>query len=229
MHRTLATLASLGALTLAAPAFAAEGPDEAGCTIELAREAAGIATYAAECHWPVAPRFVAAIVGDPQRIAAASTSLVSRTRLADGRILNVHLAGWPIDDRQSALAIEKTALADGGLLLSYKLAPVQAPLGGGRVQARRDDGRWEIRGEAGSGAGGEAGSGTGGGTRVLYETTYDAGGSLPVSLVQRTVRSSLAESLAEIRAAAEALARSEAQRTGANQGARTRTQADAGE
>ncbi len=225
MRRTLATFASLGALTLAAPGLAAGGPDEAGCTIELAREVAGIATYAAECHWPVAPRFVAAIVGDPQQIAAASTSLVSSTRLADGRILNVHLAGWPIDDRQSTLAIEKTALADGGLLLSYTHAPVQAPLGGGRVQARRDDGRWEIRGEAGGGTGG----GTRGGTRVLYETTYDAGGSLPVSLVQRTVRASVAESLAEIRAAAELLAGAEAPHTGANAGARTRTQADTGE
>ena len=229
MRRTLATFASLGALTLAAPGFAAGGSDEAGCTIERRREVAGIATYAAECHWPVAPRFVAAIVGDPQRIAAASTSLVSSTRLADGRILNVHLAGWPIDDRQSTLAIKKTALDDGGLLLSYKLAPVQAPLGRGRVQARRDDGRWEIRGGAGRGTGDGAGGGSGGGTRVLYETTYDAGGSLPVSLVQRTVRSSVAKSLAEIRAAAELLARSEAQRTGANQGARTRTQADTGE
>lgn len=214
MRRTLATFASLGPLTLAAPGLAAGGSGEAGCAIELAREVAGIATYAAECDWPVAPRFVAAIVGDPQRIAAAATSLVSSTRLADGRILNVHLAGWPIDDRQSTLATKKTALADGGMLLSYTLAPVQAPLGRGRVQARRDDGRWEIRG------------GSGGGTRVLYETSYDAGGSLPVSLVQRSVRSSVAESLAEIRAAAELLAGAEAPRAGTDSSERKR--ADAG-
>ena len=136
--------------------------------------------------------------------------------------MNVHLAGWPIDDRQSTLATKKTALADGGMLLSYTLAPVQAPLDKGRVQARRDDGYWEIRGGAGRGAGG----GSGGGTRVLYETSYDAGGSLPVSLVQRSVRSSVAESLAEIRAAAELLAGAEAPRAGTDSSERKR--ADAG-
>lgn len=214
MRRALATLATL---TLAAPAFAAGGSDAAGCKIELARAEAGIATYAAECRWPLAPRFVAAIIGDPQLIAAASTSLAESTRLADGRVLNVHTPGWPIDDRQSTLAIQKTARDDGGLLLSYTLSANQAPLGKGRVQARRDDGRWEIRGDAG------------GGTRVLYETTYDAGGSLPVALVQRTVRSSVAESLAEIRAAAEALARREAPRTGANASERKRARTDANE
>jgi hypothetical protein len=205
--------------------LAAGGSDEAGCTIELAREVAGIATYAAECHWPVAPRFVAAIVGDPQRIAAASTALVSSTPLADGRILNVLLAGWPIDDRQSTLAIIRTALADGGLLLSYTLVPVQAPLDKGRVQARRDDGHWEIRGDTG----GDTGGGSGGGTRVLYETSYDAGGSLPVSVVQRTVRSSVAESLAEIRAAAELLAGAEAPRAGTDSSERKRAGAGGSE
>jgi hypothetical protein len=109
----------------------------------------------------------------------------------------VHSPGWPIDDRQSTLAIDKTPLPEGGLLLAYALAREQAPLGAGRVQARRDDGRWEIRSDGGSG------------TLLRYETTYDAGGGLPVSLVQRTVHASVAESLAELRAAAEANAQAE--------------------
>jgi hypothetical protein len=185
----------LAPLALAARAFAA---DDSGCAIALARtDAGGVATYSAECRWPVAPRFVAAIIGDPKQIEAASTSLVESTKLADGRVLNVHSPGWPIDDRQSTLAIEKTPLPDGGLLLAYALAREQVPLGAGRVQARRDDGRWEIRSDGG------------GGTLLRYETTYDAAGGLPVSLVQRTVRRSVAESLAELRAAAEANARAE--------------------
>ena len=199
MRSALASLISM-TLAAAAPALAA---DDAGCAIARVRVAAGVATYAADCRWPVAARFVAAIVGDPQQIAAASTMLAESTRLADGRVLNVHSPGWPIGDRQSTLAIEKKPLADGGLLLSYRLALNQAPLGKGRVQARRDDGRWEIRGDES------------GGVRLLYETTYDAGGSLPVALVQRTVHASVAESLAELRAAAETLARDEAAQAGA--------------
>ena len=176
-----------------APAHAA---DAAGCEIRLAGTTnAGVATYVAECHWPVAPRFVAAIVGSPKAIAEVSSSLAESTKLADGRVVNVLAPGWPIDDRQSTLAIEKTPLAAGGLLLSYSLAREQVPLGRGRVQARRDDGRWEIRGDAS------------GGTLLQYETTYDAGGSLPVRLAQRTVHRSVAESLSELRAAAEASAR----------------------
>jgi hypothetical protein len=181
------------ALLLAGPASAEPAH---GCTVARTRvDAAGIATFAAECRWPVAPRAVAEIVADPAQIAAASSSLASSTRLRDGRVLNVHSVGWPIDDRQSTLATQKTWLPDGGLVLTYTLAPEQEPLGDGRVQVRRDDGRWDIR------ADGE------GGTRLRYEQTYDAGGSLPVSLVQRTVRSSIEESLAELRAAAERKAR----------------------
>jgi hypothetical protein len=188
--------ACLALLALGTPAGAAEG---SGCAIALARtDAAGVATYTAECRWPVEARFVAEIVGDPAAIAAASTSLAESTRLGDGRVVNVHSPGWPIDDRQSTIAIEKQPLPEGGLLLAYSLAREQAPLGRGRVQARRDDGRWEIRADAG-------------GTLLRYETTYDAGGNLPVSLVQRTVRSSVAESLAELLAAAEQRARAAGQ------------------
>ena len=188
MARIAAAL--LACLALCAAALAA---DDAGCAIARARtDAAGVATYTAECRWPVAPHFVAAIVGNAKAIAAVSSSLAESTKLPDGRVLNVHSPGWPVDDRQSTLAIERAPLEEGGLLLSYRLAREQAPLAAGRVQARRDEGRWEIRSDGA------------GGTRLHYEATYDAGGSLPVSLVQRTVRRSLAESLGELRAAAEA-------------------------
>jgi hypothetical protein len=112
--------------------------------------------------------------------------------------VNVHSPGWPIGDRQSTLRVQRTPLAGGGLLMLYALAPEQAPLAEGRIQARRDDGRWEIKSDGN------------GGTLLLHETSYDAGGSLPVGIVQRTVRSSLEESLAEIRAAAERDARTAA-------------------
>jgi len=186
-------LAALASLSLAGPALAA---DDAGCRVARTRTSPdGIATYTAECRWPVAPSFVSAIVSVPERIAAVTSSLAESTRLPDGRIVNVISTGCPLDDRQSTIVTRRTPLPDGGLLLAYSLAPVQAPLGKGRVQALRDDGRWEIRGDGD------------GGTRLVYESTYDAGGNLPASVVQRAVPREMAASLAEVRAAAEANAR----------------------
>lgn len=197
MRRSLATLvlACLGSVAAVAA--------DTGCAIDLLRvSAAGVATYAAECHWPVAPRFVAEIVGDPARMAAASSSLAVSTRLGGGRVLNVISPGWPLGDRQSTLQIDERALPKGGLRLAYSLAAVQEPLVAGRVQVRQDDGRWEILGEAG------------GGVRVRYETTFDAGGSLPASVVRRSVPQHMTRSLREVRAAAEARAREARARDG---------------
>jgi hypothetical protein len=189
--------ASLALFWLAAsPAAAA---DDAGCTIGLERaNPDGVDSYAAECHWPVAPELVASIVGDPSTFAEVSSSLAASTRLGDGRILNVISPGWPLDDRQSTLRIEKEPLPHGGLRLVYSLAPVQEPLGRGRVQTQRDDGRWEIRADGR------------GGSHVRYETTYDAGGNLPRAVVQGAIPRHMAKSMRELRSAAEARAQSAA-------------------
>jgi hypothetical protein len=182
--------ATLALLSLSATALAA---DDAGCQVALAStDAGGVGSYAAECHWPVAARLVAEVIGDRKRLAEASSSLAESKKLPDGRVLNVISPGWPIDDRQSTLTIERAPLPDGGLLLAYTLAPVQEPLGPGRVQTRRDDGRWEIRSDGR------------GGCLVRYETTFDAGGSLPLSVVQRAMPQRIAKSLREVRAAAAA-------------------------
>lgn len=70
------TRAALAALALATAAASARA--DSGCSLALARtDARGIATYTAECRWPLAPRLVAAIVGEPRRIAEVSTSLES--------------------------------------------------------------------------------------------------------------------------------------------------------
>jgi hypothetical protein len=181
---------------------AALAEDELGCSIGLARTGAdGVGTYAAECRWPVAASYVTAIVGESGKLAEVTSAVAESTKLPDGRLVNVIQPGWPIDDRQSTLLVERTALPDGGLVLSYTLAPVQAPLGKGRVQTLRDDGRWEIHPDGS------------GGTRLRYENTYDAGGSLPASLVQRAIPDRMARSLAEVRGAAEANARAARTRT----------------
>jgi len=195
MRRVAATVVML---SLGAPALAA---DDAGCEVVLtSTNADGIGTYTSECHWPVAAHLVAEIIGDRRRLAEASSSLLESTKLPDGRVVNVIAAGWPFDDRQSTLTIDKKPLPDGGLLLSYSLAPIQVPLAPGRVQTRRDDGRWEIRGDGRDAC------------LVRYATTFDAGGNLPLSFVQRAMPQRVAQSLREVRAAAEASARAARER-----------------
>jgi hypothetical protein len=170
--------------------------DDAGCAIaRTAMGEDGVGTYVAECRWPVAAAFVSAIVASPSAMAATSSSLAESRKLADGRVLNVISPGWPLDDRQSTLKIEKRVLPDGGLHLVYALASVQEPLGDGRVQVRRDDGHWEIRSDGR------------GGCAIRYETTFDAGGNLPRSVVERGIPRHMGLSLRELRAAAEAAAR----------------------
>jgi hypothetical protein len=194
--------ATLIVLSLGAPALAA---DDSGCKVSLtSTDAGGVATYSSECRWPVAARRVAEVIGDRKRLAEASSSLAESTKLPDGRVVNVISPGWPIDDRQSTLTIERTPLSEGGLLLAYTLAPVQVPLGPGRVQTRRDDGRWEIRSDGH------------GGCLVRYDASFDAGGSLPLSVVQRAMPQRVAKSLREVRAAAEAVARADRTRADGN-------------
>ena len=197
MRRIAATLV---ALLSCGPAFA---EDAEGCSISLtSTDPGGVGTYTAECHWPIAPGHVTAIVGTLGKMAEVTSGLAETTRLPDGRLVNVFSAGWPIDDRQSTIAIQRTWLPDGGLVLTYTLAPEQAPLGEGRVQTRRDDGRWEIRPDGS------------GGTRLVYANTLDPGGGLPLSLVRRAMPDRMATSLSELRAAAEAGARAERARAG---------------
>ncbi len=202
MSRLLLVRRALLLLALAAPVSA----HASDCNVTLARTDQGVGTFVSTCRWPIEPRFVTAIVGNSQRLAEVSTSLAESHKLSDGRVVNVHSPGWPIADRQSTLAIEKTPLADGGLLLAYRLADAQEPLGRGRVQARRDEGRWESRADGR------------GGTQIRYETRYDPGGDLPSSLVRRVEHSSIEETLGEILRAAHALARVEGEpaRAGAN-------------
>lgn len=184
------------ALVLALVALATSATaDDRGCAIVRTAEGEnGVGTYVAECRWPVAAAFVSAIVGSPSAMAATSSSLAESRKLPDGRVFNVISPGWPLDDRQSTLQIEKRVLPDGGLHLVYSLASVQEPLGEGRVQTRRDDGHWEIRSDGR------------GGCAIRYETTFDAGGNLPRAVVEHGIPKHMGLSLRELRAAAEAAA-----------------------
>ncbi|MFI5320788.1 MAG: SRPBCC family protein [Myxococcota bacterium] len=162
----------------------------AGCSVRtLEIDARGVATVAAECAWPLAPERVLATLRDPQKLGDSLTSLGEFRRLSDGRVLQVHTIGWPLDDRQVTLDWRESALPEGGMRFDYRRAARQEPLADGRVGIIEDEGRWLIRPDGA------------GGTRLSYRSRYDAGGSLKPWLVRRFQRGGIAASLAELRAA----------------------------
>jgi hypothetical protein len=149
-----------------------------------------VARVEARCAWDVAPASVLAILRDPARLGAALDALGECRRLADGRILQVHSVGWPIDDRQVTLDWREEPLENGGARFVYGRAARQEPLAAGRVAIAVDEGTWEVSASAG------------GGTALVYTSRYDAGGALEPFLVRRFQRDGIARSLVELREAA---------------------------
>jgi hypothetical protein len=191
---------SAAALTLAfafAPGASAEQGGGAAGTIERAGcrvrtediDARGVATVAAECHWAVATEEVLATLRNPAKLGEALSSLAECRRLPDGRVLEVHAVGWPLEDRQVTLEWREAALADGGLSIHVQRAERQEPLAAGRSAILESEGRWEIRPDGA------------GGTKLSYHSRYDAGGNLKPWLVRRFQKDGVATSLEELRSA----------------------------
>ena len=181
------------ALCLAGGIGSAAAAEPASCRVWIERvDAEGVASLRAECRWDVAAEHVGAIVRDPARLGAALSTLRECRALPDGRVLQVHGVGWPIQDRQVTLDWRTAALDGGGWRFEFARAARQEPLATGRVQIEVDEGWWEIR------------PGAQGGTRLAYAVRYDAGGSLEPWLVRRFQSEGVARSLDELRRAAEA-------------------------
>lgn len=171
-------------------ALASDVVSRAGCSVRTEQvDADGVATVAAECRWPLDPSAVLATLRSPEKLGAALSSLGECRRLPDGRVLQVHEIGWPLEDRQVTLEWRETPLDGGGVRIDVLPAERQEPLPAGRTAIRESAGRWEIRPD-----GPHA-------TRIHYTSRYDAGGSLEPWLVRRFQRAGVASSLAELRAA----------------------------
>jgi hypothetical protein len=186
------------ALSLVASASpGAEAADDDGAVLERADcrvrteavDARGVATVAAECLWPLPPESLIATLRKPERLGEALSSLRECRRLPDGRVLQVHSVGWPLEDRQVTLEWSETALDDGGLRIEVRRAARQEPLAAGRVAIAESEGHWEIH------------PAPAGGTHFTYRSRYDAGGNLKPWLVRRFQKSGIATSLAELRSA----------------------------
>lgn len=185
---------------LLAPEAAAESPAkthpddilQAGCAVHMAEaDAEGIAEVTADCRWPVPPRRVAEVVLDQEAMDDVLSTVSESRVLSDGRVLQVHSMGWGVADRQVTLDSRQRELPEGGLRIEFDRAPVQEPLGEGRVQILVDEGYWEI---VGDGAGG---------THMRYGVRYDPGGNLKPWLVRKFQKSGVAQSMEEVREAAQ--------------------------
>jgi carbon monoxide dehydrogenase subunit G len=164
--------------------------ERAGCRVRTAAiDARGVATVAADCHWAVSTEAVVATLRDPEKLGDALSSLRLFERLPDGRVLQVHEVGWPLDDRQVTLDWRETPLAGGGLRIEVAPSERQEPLGEGRAAIVESRSRWEIRPDGR------------GGTELSYRSRYDAGGTLKPWLVRRFQKLGVASSLAELRSA----------------------------
>ncbi len=166
------------------------------CVVKLASvDAQNVPTFRGECVWSVAPASVAAVLTDPERLAAASELMIASYRLPDGRIVNVHKTAWPLDDRQSTLEVRDEPLPGGGLRRRYRLADEQVTPRDGAVQTTVDEGSYEIVPGAN-------------GTRLVLLMRYEPGGNLPTRIVQNLSPKYIAKGLDELRAGAERFARS---------------------
>jgi hypothetical protein len=165
--------------------------ERAGCRVRTAAvDARGVATVAADCRWALSADAVVATLRDPQKLGDALSSLRLFERLPDGRVLQVHEVGWPLDDRQVTLDWRETPLAGGGLRIEVAPSERQEPLAQGRAAIVESRSRWEIRPDGR------------GGTELSYLSRYDAGGTLRPWLVRRFQKRGVALSLAELRSAA---------------------------
>jgi hypothetical protein len=164
--------------------------ERAGCSISVGdRDAAGLDLIIADCTWPVATDKVIAAVKSPEKHDFLA-SVKESTKLADGRILQVHVASG-IADRQITLAFTNETLADGGFKTSWTRAAKQEPLQEDCVDAPVDDGYWEVRPNG-------AGS-----TKVIYGLRYGLGGKVPTWLVRGFQKGGIADLVEEMRAVAE--------------------------
>jgi hypothetical protein len=188
----------LAALLSALPCTAladAGGASARGCQVrQVAIAEDGVATFLSECRWQVAFDFVARAFGDKQLMEDANSNLGEGEDLGDGRRVNVYTPGFGIAHRQVTLESAREPLPGGGFRSRYWKSARQAPLAPGRVEARIDEGTWEIA------------PAPGGGTLIRYEMRHDPGGDLAPWLVRRFQAPGIARSLDELRGAAERLA-----------------------
>ena len=136
--------------------------------------------------WPVAFAKIKPVITAGHTHDQIMESVSSAEKLADGRVLQVHVASG-ISDRQATLSFTPETLADGGYRVSWSLSSKQEPLGDDRVAVAVDDGSWAIW---------DNGDGT---TKVVYSLRYGAGGKVPSFLVRSFQKTSIGEMLEEMR------------------------------
>ena len=163
--------------------------ERAGCSVSVGdRDADGNDLIVAECVWPVAADKVIKAVKTPENHDSILASVEESTRLADGRVLQVHYASG-ISNRQVTLQFTDQTLPDGGFKTSWTRATQQEPMRDGLVDVPVNDGFWEVHPD-------------GANSKVTYSLRYDAGGKVPTWLVRNFQKGGISDLVEEMRTAA---------------------------
>jgi hypothetical protein len=163
--------------------------ERAGCSISVGdRDADGNDLIIADCVWEIPAEKVIKAVKAPEKHDEYMASVEESTKLADGRVLQVHFASG-ISNRQITLDFTDKDLPDGGFKTSWTGSAKQEPLRDGLVACPLSDGHWEVHPD-------------GANSKVQYSLRYDAGGSVPTWLVRNFQKGGIADLVEEMKAVA---------------------------
>jgi len=183
------------ALLLVTSAFAgwtatAESND---CTFFKGDTTGEVLPVRAECDWPIDPSklqgLIAKIDDHNLYFSTVSLSRVVATNGGENNVYQVHTATG-ISDREAMLIYADEPIT-GGHRYTWRVNPDQTGITGEKVRLAEDIGKWEIT------------AGAGGGSHVVYELSYDAGGSVPGFVVRWFQGSGVRTLVGELRSYAE--------------------------
>jgi hypothetical protein len=181
-------------ITLLATAHAAwtETARVNDCTFSKGPPEGGVQPVHVECHWPVAPDKLHALLADGNRHAAIFDGITSTHQVgteAGGELFyQVHQASG-MSDREIVVRLTDEAIPDGRRY-AWTKATDQSALTHELVEIELNTGMWEVTGE-------------GAGSKIVYELRYAAGGSVPGFLVRWFQGSGVQALVGELRAMAE--------------------------
>ena len=163
--------------------------ERAGCSISVGdRDADGNDLIIADCVWDISADKVIKAVKAPEKHDEYLSSVEESTKLADGRVLQIHYAAG-ISNRQITLTFTDKDLPDGGFKTSWTGSAKQEPLRDGLVVCPLSDGHWEVHPN-------------GTGSKVVYSLRYDAGGKVPTWLVRNFQKGGIGDLVEEMKTVA---------------------------
>ncbi len=157
------------------------------CFVEEAVERAGSPQCTGSCRWTdISPASVVRVLSKPGRWHRTFRAVIDGRLLRDGRLVQVYRAR-PFSRRQVTVDLQ---VSDGDVYrVSWKKAPVQAPLPDGLVEILTFDGWWEVRPDGN------------GGSIVSHGARFNPGDDIPSVLIREGMPMQIRRLLRQLRKA----------------------------